>query len=291
MNIAGYDIIISGKIIKIAQPKDSWYQHLENPEVVLKDIIAAKVGVDIFSFWQTLPDTKPLHNYLFEWDNVAAIPIKSYDYWLNTQIVKNTRKKIKKFSSVGVTVKEVPFDDAFCSSVTKIYNETPVRQGRRFALYGANVEMIKRKYGDKPESSVFLGAFYEEELIGYLKLMIQKNFIRATGTLTSTLHRDKPAMNALIAKAVQYCAIHQYPFLVYGRYEYGNRGNDGLSDFKRHNGFQKYDVPRYYIPITGKGKLALRLRLHRELTSVIPHKVYHFIVTVRSKWYATLNKI
>lgn len=285
MKIADHHITVSGRILKIAQPKYTLHEHIENPEVFLNELVTAKIGADIFTFWQTLPDTKPLYNYHFDWDNVAAIPVHSYDEWLNKQVSKNTRKNIKKASKIDVFAKEVHFDDAFCACVTSIYNETSVRRGRHFGYYGKDAKEIQDGLSDQLESSVFLGAFCVEELIGYIKLILMKTYVRATGTLTSTLHRDKPAMNVLIAKAVEYCAMHNYPFLVYGRYIYGNKGADSLTDFKWHNGFEKFDIPRYYIPMTAKGRLSLRFGLHRELTSLLPSNLYRYFITLRAKYY------
>ncbi|OPY15880.1 MAG: hypothetical protein A4E69_00382 [Syntrophus sp. PtaB.Bin138] len=269
----------------MAQPKDAWFEHIENPSGLLLELAQAKTGADIFTFWQTLPETQPLYDYYFEWDNIAAIPIQSYDYWFKKQVVQNARNKIRKALKLGVIVEEVPFDDAFCMSLTKIYNETPIRQGRKFIHYGIDVEALKDGLSDKLESAVFLGAFYEGELVGYIKLLLLRKFIRATGTLTSTRHRDKPIMNLLICKAVEYCALHTFPFLAYGRFTYGKKGDDGLTEFKRHNGFEKIDIPRYYIPITLTGKLALRLKLHREMSSLLPTNLYQFFLSLRSRWY------
>lgn len=291
MQVADQQITISGKILRIAQPKYAWFEHIENPEFLLRELASTKIGADIFTFWQTLPDIKPLYEYFFEWDNVAAIPITSYEHWLNKQVVQNARNKIRKSLKMGVVVREVPFDDKFCRSVTKIYNETPIRRGRQYDHYGKSMETIKEGLSDQLESSVFLGAFHGGELIGYIKLIRLKNFLRATGTLTSTLHRDKPAMNALIAKSVEYCAFHNYPFLAYGKFTYGNKGDDSLSDFKRYNGFERFDVPHYYIPITTKGKFAMQLRLHRDLTDIVPPLLYNSFLNLRRLWNAKSHKM
>lgn len=289
MQISGHEITLAGKVVKVAQPKDAWFEHIENLSSLLLALAQAKTGADIFTFWQTLPDTQPLYDYYFEWDNIAAIPIQNYDHWFTKQVVQNARNKIRKALKLGVIVQEVPFDDAFCKSVTKIYNETPIRQGRKFIHYGKDVETIKEGLSDKLESSVFLGAYHAGELLGYIKLLSLKRYMRATGTLTSTLHRDKPIMNLLISKAVEYCALHNFPFLAYGRFTYGKKGDDGLSDFKRQNGFEKFHVPCYFIPITLLGKLALRLRLHREISTLLPTNLYQFLIRLRSRWYAKSN--
>jgi hypothetical protein len=34
-----------------------------------------------------------------------------------------------------------------------------------------------------------------------------------------------------------------------------------LQDFRRNSGFKQIDLPRYYMPLTAKGRMAVRLRL------------------------------
>ena len=49
---------------------------------------------------------------------------------------------------------------------------------------------------------------------------------------------------------------------MYCNYVY-NDPNSSLTEFKRRNGFEKVLLPRYYIPLTLKGKLAQRCQFHR----------------------------
>jgi hypothetical protein len=60
-----------------------------------------------------------------------------------------------------------------------------------------------------------------------------------------------------LAKAVERCAEKGIPYLAYAYWL-----DDGLRDFKRSNGFQKFDLPRYFVPLTCKGEFALNLGLH-----------------------------
>ena len=105
--------------------------------------------------------------------------------------------------------------------------------------------------------STFLGAYYDDELIGFIKLLNAGKFMRTSGTIAKIKYRKKSPMNALIAKAVEICEMKNSAYLVYGKFVYGKKGPDGLSDFKRYNGFQKIDLPRYYIPLNIKGNIYL----------------------------------
>jgi hypothetical protein len=95
-------------------------------------------------------------------------------------------------------------------------------------------------------------------------------------------HRDKSINNALLAKAVQLCEDRGIPRLFYGEW-----GRSGLREFKRHNGFEKLDLPRYYIPLTFKGKLLLKAKLHRGLVGILPLGLTELLMRVRTFWYSS----
>jgi len=98
-------------------------------------------------------------------------------------------------------------------------------------------------------------------------------------------HRDKAPTNALIAQAVRSCADRKIPFLWYANFSYGKRQTDTLAEFKRHNGFQKIDLPRYYVPLTVLGRIALRFGLHHSLIDWIPEPVIEKYRNIRGRWY------
>ena len=58
-----------------------------------------------------------------EWDNVAAIPLTSYQHWLEEQITGNMRKILRRSSRRGISVGQVDFTDEFVRGVVEIYNE------------------------------------------------------------------------------------------------------------------------------------------------------------------------
>jgi len=98
-------------------------------------------------------------------------------------------------------------------------------------------------------------------------------------------HRDKAPTNALIAQAVRSCADRSIPYLWYANFSYGKKQSDTLADFKRHNGFQKVELPRYYIPLTVTGRIALRLGLHRKTNEWVPEPMAASYRRIRSFWY------
>jgi hypothetical protein len=57
-----------------------------------------------------------------------------------------------------------------------------------------------------------------------------------------------------------------------------------LVDFKRYNGFQEMRVPRYFVPLTAKGRIALSLRLHRGWKAMLPAQVVAPLKKLRRSW-------
>ena len=133
-----------------------------------------------------------------------------------------------------------------------------------------------------------MGAYFEGQLIGFARLHCDVTRTQAglSSILSLSLHRDKSPTNALVAEAVRYCAVGGIPYLVYSRYSDGNKERDSLMDFKDHNGFQRVNLPRYYVPLTRRGALAYRLGLHKRLVDHVPEPVLAKLRSIRKDWYS-----
>lgn len=136
MEINGKRIIIEGRVPRIArlEHEEEWCDDAEDPEILVNALRKTAGGPDILTFPQHLPDLEPKYTYRMELDSIAALPIKSYSFWWDKQIDCKTRNMVRKSRKKGVTVKMASFDDTFVRGMTSIFNETPIRQGRRFAL-------------------------------------------------------------------------------------------------------------------------------------------------------------
>jgi hypothetical protein len=278
-------VIIQGKYIKTARINDEWLEDVEDPEAIIRALKDSKVKADIFTFYQRLPETKPKYNYFMEWDNVAAIPIKSFDHWFKNQIHQNTRNKVRKAKKKGVEVKCTDFNDEFVKRISNIYNETPIRQGKPFWHYEKDFETLKMIHSTFLDKSDFIGAYYNDEMIGFIKLVFAGKYTRTMHVLSMVKHRDKAPINILMAKAVEICENKKIPFLVYGSFDYGKRGRNSLTNFKRYNGFEKILLPRYYIPLTIKGKIILKLNLQHGAVDLLPEKIITRLINIRERWY------
>jgi hypothetical protein len=281
VHVDGVRAILQGSFLKIAGLEAEWYGEVKDPEAVIGVIRTVLPEVDIFTFCQRLPETEPKFGYRMEWEPVAAIPIQSYDKWFNEQINSGARKAIRKAEKKGVKVRVVPFDDAFVEGLTCIVNETPIRQGRPYQHYGKDLAAVREEFSQDADRCDFVGAYYGRELIGFIKLFRTPAYAIPFGMVSKIAHRDKSPQNALLSKAIELCAEKQLQYLLYGQWSAG-----GLGDFKQNNGCVRIDVPRYYVPLTLKGTLALRWNLHRGLVAALPPALKARLIALRSRLYA-----
>lgn len=273
-------------MLRIARLDAELYHFLSEPEPFIQTLRNSSDRIDIFTFMQGLPETGPRFNYHMEWDNLAVLPVSTFDNWWNTQIRSITKNRAKQAGKKGVTIREVPFDDNLARGIWEIYNECPIRQGRRFRHYGKDLDTVRREAATYLDCSIFLGAFLGVELIGFIKMVTDENPTQAglMNILSKVKHKDKAPTNALLAQAVKSCADRGIAYLVYNNYTYGNKQQDGLADFKERNGFHRVEVPRYYVPLTRFGELALRMGLHRRLADRLPESIAEKLRDLRKNW-------
>jgi len=290
MRVDHNELVISGKLVKILQFKEEWDIDVDDPETITRKIKEAGIKADIFTFQQRLPNSKPKFNYCMAWDSAAAIPIKSYDYWLKKQVSQNSRKKIGLAIRKGVELKVCEFNDDFVNQQLAIYHETPIRQGRPNWDYNIDFETAKKANATFLDRAIFLGAFYKKELIGFIKIVDAGKFMRTMGILGKNCHRDKAPMNLLIAKAVEICASRNSPYLTYSKFDYGKVGSDTIKAFKRNLGFENILLPRYYIPLNTWGILATKFGFHNGIVELMPKLILNSLINLRSTWYSRKYK-
>ena len=100
-------------------------------------------------------------------------------------------------------------------------------------------------------------------------------------------HRDKALNNALVAKAIEVSAEKHIEWMMYGRI--GN--HPSLDNFKRSNGFEKATLTRYYVPLTNKGKIAIKLSLQKETKDALPQSLKNLLIPTYNWTSRTRMKI
>jgi hypothetical protein len=278
-------VITTGRFLRVASIYDEdLLEESSAPDldVFLARLKDSRLDADLFTFAQHLPDTTRRYPYAHSLEALAVIPVSTLTAWLQTN--SGARKAIRRAERMGVTVTEVDLDDALLDGVLRIYNESPIRQGKRFWHYQEDRASVKAALSTYRDRSTFLGAYCDNELIGFL----QFTRVDATATilqiLSSQPHFDKRPNNALIGKAIEVCETRGLSYLVYGKYG-GYDPTSSLTEFKRRNGFQPISLPRYYIPLTVKGYIALLLGLNRSFAATIPTFMMRALLRVRAAWY------
>jgi hypothetical protein len=275
--VANREIAVSGKFLRIARLKDEYYDWLDDPYSFVAEIKRGRREADLF--------THPRYNFYYESDSIAVLSITTYQNWWTRQINDKTRNMIRKAQKSGVEVRLVEFNDDLVKGIKEIYDESPLRQGKPFKHYGKDFTTLKNDHISFLDRSQFIGAFYDGQLIGMVKLVHDEGLSHLMQIISKIEHRSKAPTNALIAKAVEICAQRCVPYLHYGIWS-----KRGLGDFKKHHAFDRFDLTRYFVPLNLKGKLTMALKLHRKLSERVPDKWIDIMLRIRSQWNAIKYK-
>jgi hypothetical protein len=289
LEVDGKYIIIKGNLIKMAiiDAEEYLATDLEDPELCLKKLreeTSEELRADIFTFAQKLPAIVPRYDYLTEWDSVAAVRTNSFKDWWE-KLPQATRKNVRRSQKRGVLVTVRELDEDLIRGLVELNNECPVRAGRPYPHYGKSFDQTKKDQESFSERRALIWAHVGSELIGFLKIVYR-------GEIASVLHlipkisqyEQRPA-NALLAKAVELCEAKGISYLTYGMFNYGNKQDSPIREFKSRNGFEESLVPRFYIPLTTKGAFGLKLGLHRGLHGLLPPSVISRIADARARWH------
>ena len=251
--------------LRIAQDSQEYEKDASANEEFIKKM--SEQGIDIYTFLERswcCPLANAPKNWVRTDDNVGLLEITTLDAWFSV-VGKKTRNMVRRAEKSGVKVNVVELSPQLIEGIWKIYNETPIRQGRSFHHFGESLKSV----GDNmamAKKSTFIGAYLEDELVGFIQIIYGDNIAVISQILSLQKHWDKSLNNALLAKAVEVCASNGNRWLMYGRI--GN--HPSLDKFKASNGFKKYPIARYYVPLTRKGKFAIRLGLNQSLKDALP---------------------
>lgn len=270
------------RIARYSETKEYERDFVPNEEFAKK---LSERRVDVFTFLErtwcfTIPNLPK--TWLKTEDNVALLEVTTYPAWLE-QIGKKTRNMVRKADKSGIRVEVTEPSQPLAEGIWKIYNETPVRQGRTFPHYGESLQSVRGLFANGKDT--FIAAYLQNELLGFIQLVHGDRIAIISQILSLQKHSDKAVNNALIAKAVDFCASKGDKWIMYARM--GN--HPSLDNFKLNNGFRKFIISRYYAPITKKGHAALRLGLHRDIKDILPERMKYRLIPVYN--WISRNKI
>ncbi len=270
--------------VKIAHNVQEYERNLNVTDAFIEKLWER--SIDIFTFLERkwcCPVTNPPSTWIKTEDNVGLLDIKDYATWWS-DVGKKTRNMVRRAEKSGVNVTVVEPSEKLAEGIWKIYNETPIRQDRAFSHFK---EPLKSVLGNVmgAKNSIFIGAYLQGELVGFIQLSNGDDVTVIAQILAMQKHWDKALNNALLAKAVDVCASNGIRWLMYGRI--GN--HPSLDKFKESNGFIKFPITRYYIPLTRKGKIAMRLCLHRDVKDALPQFIKNPLIPTLN--WVSRNKV
>jgi hypothetical protein len=278
-------VVVTGRLLRVATIQDEEFvagAGVADASVFISAVKESGLRADILSFAQRIDERTPKYSYRYEWDNAAVAFTGNSEAWWSG-LSQETRKNVRRAAKKGVDVQVVPFNDALVDGIKRIYDETPIRQGRWFWHFGKPLERVREENASYLEKSEFLGAYLDGELIGFMKWVYVDNSAVMMQILAKACHQDKRPVNALIAKAVEVCHQKGMRHLVYSKFTFGNKRESAIAEFKRRNGFVQLDFPRYYVPLTTWGSVALILKLHRGLLEILPPRMIRILLALRSR--------
>jgi len=270
-------LVVQKKLFfRIAKDNAEYLKNVSPSEELFQKL--RKMGVDIFTFLERkwcfkIPN--PKEGWAKAEDNVAIIQTpSSYQEWLKV-IGKKTRNMVRKAEKSGIRTSIAEPGEKLAKGMWRIYNETPIRQERAFPHYGISLDTIIKDL-TLTRNATYVGAFMQDELVGFVQLIHGDKIAIISQILSLQKYRDKALNNALIAKAIEVCADRGEQWIMYGRM--GN--HPSLDKFKQSNGFSKFQLIRYYVPITKKGRITIRLGLHKEMKDTLPQSVKYFLFPI-----------
>lgn len=289
IKVNGDTLIATGKRIKIAKIRGEEMREkdIEDPELYLSALRSQDgrfLKADIFTFTQKLPATQPKYSYPMDWESVAAIPIRSFKEWWEG-LPQESRKNVRRSQKRGATISVKDLDAKVVEGISNVNNDSPMRQGVKNAYYGLTPEETWKRYGEFTGRCDFICAYSNEEMIGFLHLVYRENVAAILNLSVKPSEFDKRPANALVAKAVQVCEGRGLSHITYGLYNYGNKRDSSLREFKIRNGFREILLPRYFVPITMWGRLCMKANLHLGLIGILPASVISSGLRARALWY------
>ena len=294
IDVGGDTLIPAGKLIKIAKIRgeEMREREIEDPERYLAALRSGEgqsLKADIFTFTQKLPATDPKHAYPMEWESTAVISLRSFKEWWEA-LPQESRKNVRRSEKRGTVVLTKDLDPEVVEGIRRVNDDCPMRQGVKNAYYGLTSEDTWKRYGEFTGRCSFICAYSGEEMIGFLHLVYREDVAAILNLSVKPSEFDKRPANALVAKAVQVCEERGISHISYGLYNYGNKRDSPLREFKVRNGFKEMLVPRYFVPLTTWGRICMKANLHRGLIGILPTSVISTGLRARAVWYKGFHK-
>ena len=292
LDYRGKTVIVGGGWLRVARVHDeAWLDsELADPIGCLGEIRKQCLKADLFTFSQLPPGREAEYPYPVERDSIAVIPLNDREQWW-MGLPQETRKNVRRSAKYGVRIERRMLDDELVDQIVLLNNSSALRQGRRYTHFGKSPEAVRRDHESFADRSEFVCAYHEDELVGYIKLVFRGRVASILNLLTNEEHKERRPANALMKAVVDICFEKGLTHLTYGYFHHGNKRDESITLFKIRHGFEEALVPRYYVPITMRGRLAIALGLHRGVIGVLPDSVLKAALRIRTLWFSSKEAV
>jgi len=280
--IDGKEVVVTGRFLKTARLRSEAHVPLEDPLRLVEQMKGARLRADIFTFVQSVTDRAPKHPFPVQLDQMAVLPLTTYDDWYTKKLYNKPRNMVRKALKSGVEIRLEDLSEPLVQGIKAIYDESPIIQGKRNYHYMEDLETVKKAHSRYLDRSQFITAYYSDQLVGFAKVTFSAECGFLINFASMISHRDKAVSSALLAKVVEICADRKSRCLVYG--VWGSGGTRGLVEFKVANGFECVEVPRYYVPLTWLGSIALKAGVHQSVVRKMPAWSLEAAAKMRKGW-------
>jgi len=185
-----------------------------------------------------------LNNNLLYFMPIAVIDIrKGYESYLKS-LSSNGRSKIKRAKKKGVECKLFEWNNHL-DDIYEIHTSSDSRQGKKmedeYLTYPKKIDIATTD----SFKNIYVGAFLENKLVGYIELYIYSNFAMTNRLLGHKKFLNRYVMNALFAYAVEFLEDQNIEYLNYLTMH--NIKKKTLSQFKKRLGFSEFSLKKINI--------------------------------------------
>jgi hypothetical protein len=120
--VDGKEIVVRGRLPRIAQLRSEYYESVSDPSRFLDELKGAPIKADLFTFIDA-SRSRAFPEFHQEYDSIAALSITTHEHWWKKQINDKTRNMVRKAYKSGVEIRVARFTDEFVRGVVTLYNE------------------------------------------------------------------------------------------------------------------------------------------------------------------------